>query len=595
MCGIAGIVSIKGEPVDLDALQRIDRSISHRGPDDAGTWSRAGQDVAFAHRRLSILDLSPCGHQPYLMPDGRFAITYNGEIYNFRALRNELIASGHRFRSESDTEVILAGYAAHGTAFVERLRGMFAFAIWDEQQRACIVARDRFGIKPFYYATTGGRFVFASSVRALAASGLVTTAPDAGAVQSYLRNGSVAEPHTLLNDVRALEAGTIGTWQDGNFKTRRYWSIAFDPVDTTWAAAVATTRAALIDSVAHHFVSDVPVGVFLSGGIDSNALVALAMRNRTEPLHTFSIAFPGEAGDEGPLARRSADHFGTVHHEWPLDGATGRALFDGFIRAADQPSIDGLNTFAVSRAAHEFGMKVVLSGVGGDEIFGGYKSFRSVPRLTQWHQRLQSSGVGGAAAKLAAAAGAKGRRVEEWLRGPVSLTRTYEMFRGIFTAAEARALSAHFLGVDAAAPMPMPDPPPGDDGDRVSALELSRYLRNQLLRDADVMSMAWGLELRVPFLDRELFECVRHIPPGLRLQPRKRLLTAAVPELPQWIIEQPKRGFLLPISNWMGDQWRDVFARLDGEMPVRLESWYRKWCVFMLEQWMQTMRTAAND
>jgi asparagine synthase (glutamine-hydrolysing) len=595
MCGIAGIVMRSGEPVDQDALRRIDRSVAHRGPDDAGVWSRPGGDVAFAHRRLSILDLSQCGHQPYVMDDGRYAITYNGEIYNFRALRTELIASGHRFRSESDTEVILAGYATHGTAFIERLRGMFAFAIWDERQRACIVARDRFGIKPFYYAGVGGRFVFASSVRAVAASGLVSATPDPDAIQLYLRSGSVPEPGTLLKDVRTLEAGTIGTWRDGRLQTNRYWSIAFAPADTTWDTAVSTTRAALIDSVEHHFVSDVPVGVFVSGGIDSNALVALATKTRQEPLHTFSIAFPEEAGDEGPAARRSADHFGTIHHEWPLDGAAGRQLFDRFITAADQPSIDGLNTFAVSKVARDFGMKVVLSGVGGDEIFGGYKSFRSVPRLTKWHRRLQLAGVGAVSGRIAGTAGAKGRRVEEWLDGPVTLSRTYEMFRGIFTGDEARILTAHFLGADPSAPAPLPDPPPGDDADRISALELSRYMRNQLLRDADVMSMAWGLELRVPFLDHELFARVAAIPSALRLQPHKRLLTASVGELPEWIVNQPKRGFLFPIARWLGDEWQDVFTGLDRTLPVPLESWYRKWCVFMLDRWLQTMRNTTND
>ena len=593
MCGIAGIVSadrLRAEDeVRVIGMRDV---LAHRGPDAAGLF--VDHFAAIGHRRLSIVDLA-AGKQPLANEDDTIWISFNGEIYNHADLRHELEPHGHFYRTRSDTETIVHAYEQWGDDCVTRLRGMFAFAIWDERQRVCIVARDRFGIKPFYYAGVGGRFVFASSVRAVAASGLVSATPDPDAIQLYLRSGSVPEPATLLTDVRTLEAGTIGTWRDGRLQTNRYWSIAFAPADTTWDTAVSTTRAALIDSVEHHFVSDVPVGVFLSGGIDSNALVALATKTRNEPLHTFSIAFPEEAGDEGPAARRSADHFGTIHHEWPLDGAAGRQLFDRFITAADQPSIDGLNTFAVSKVARDFGMKVVLSGVGGDEIFGGYKSFRSVPRLTTWQRRLQLAGVGAVSGRIAATAGAKGRRVEEWLDGPATLARTYEMFRGIFTSDEARTLTAHFLGAEPSAPASLPDPPPGDDGDRISALELSRYMRNQLLRDADVMSMAWGLELRVPFLDHELFARVGAIPSPLRLQPHKRLLTAAVGELPEWIVNQPKRGFLFPIARWLGDEWRDVFAGLERTLPVPLESWYRKWCVFMLDQWMRTMRNTTND
>ena len=594
MCGIAGIVSETA--VDVDALRRMDRRVAHRGPDDHGIWSRSDGSVAFAHRRLSILDLSSAGHQPFVSSDSRFVITYNGEIYNFKALRDQLIARGHQFRSHSDTEVILVGYAAHGAAFVEQLRGMFAFAIWDDRERVCIVARDRFGIKPFYYTTAGGRLAFSSSVTALVSSGVAGTEPDADAIQLYLRTGSVPEPFTLLRDVRALDAGSIGTWRAGRFETRQYWSMCFEPVPTTWGGAVDATRAALEDSVAHHFVSDVPVGVFLSGGIDSNALVALATRHSGDRLNTFSIAFPGEPGDEGALARRSAEHFGTSHVEWALDDTTGLRLFEDFLKVADQPSIDGFNTFAVSKLARDRGLKVVLSGVGGDELFGGYKSFERVPQLASIHQALSAVGLNRPAGQLAMALnGSKGRRVGEWLSGAASVARSYEMLRGIFTAEEARRLTAHILGGEVPLPAPLPDPPPGAEADQVAHLELSRYMRNQLLRDADVMSMAWGLELRVPFLDNALFETVSAIPARFRVQPGKRLLTSAVAELPEWIVNQPKRGFLFPIERWIGGQWREVFVRLEHTVPVPLGAWYRKWCVFMLDRWMQTMRTASDD
>jgi len=590
MCGIAGIVS-DAAPVNLDALRRMDRCIAHRGPDDAGMWSAADGRVAFAHRRLAILDLSPAAHQPFISADARFVITYNGEIYNFRELRNELVSAGDRFRSKSDTEVILAGYARFGSGFVERLRGMFAFAIWDERERTCLVARDRFGIKPFYYSMAGGRLAFASTVRALVLAGSAGIDPDPIAVQQYFRSGSVAEPRTLLSDVKALEAGSIGTWSDGRFETRRYWSISFEPQDMSWNDAVARTRAALADSVRHHFVSDVPVGVFLSGGVDSNALVALASTLDLGELNTFSIAFPGESGDEGPVARRSAAHFGTRHHEWAIDGQTGRELFERFVARADQPSIDGLNTYAVAKLARDRGLKVVLSGVGGDELFGGYKSFRRVPQLTRLHRTLEAAGVSGVAAAAASlSGGAKGRRVREWLAAPATIASGYEMFRGIFTGRESQQLASHFLGTDGDSSERLPDVAAGTPGDRISALELSRYMRNQLLRDADVMSMAQGLELRVPFLDNAVFDAVRVIPAALRHRAGKRLLTSAVTELPSWIVNQPKRGFLFPIERWIGAQWSEVFTQLDHTVPVSLESWYRKMCVFMFDRWLETLK-----
>ena len=593
MCGIAGMVA-DVSPVDLDSVRAMDQSVAHRGPDDAGLWSSADGAVAFAHRRLSILDLSAAGHQPFVSAGERAVISYNGEIYNFRELRAELSAAGHPFRSQSDTEVILAGYLRSGEAFVERLRGMFAFAIWDERERRCVIARDRFGIKPLYYSTTGGRLTFASSVRALLRSGRVGTDPDPIAVQQYFRTGSVPEPRTLLADVKALEAGTIGTWHAGRFESRRYWSIRFEPEAMSWDDAVARTRAALADSVTHHFVSDVPVGVFLSGGIDSTALVALASQAGVGRIDTFSIAFPGEPGDEGALARRSAEHFGTTHHEWPIDGAAGRELFERFVGVTDQPSIDGLNTYAVSKLARDRGLKVVLSGVGGDELFGGYKSFRQLPALTRLHRTLRTAGVSRAAAAVLPDR-PKGRRMREWLAGEATIERGYEMFRGIFTCEESRRLTAHYLGRDAGSPESAPAVTAERDGDRISALELQRYLRNQLLRDADVMSMAWGLELRVPFLDNVVFDTVRRIPAALRLRPGKRLLIAAVPEVPGWIVTQPKRGFLLPIERWIGAQWSDVFARLDRTSPVPLESWYRKMCVMMFEGWLHSVRGGAHD
>jgi asparagine synthase (glutamine-hydrolysing) len=576
MCGIAGILNSSALSHSNTALPRMLAALRHRGPDDQGCFHSPGGDAALAHVRLSILDLTSAGHQPMSTPDGRLTIVFNGEIYNFLEVRRALADSGVAFRSNSDTEVILRAYEAHGPACVQKLRGM--------------LARDPFGIKPLYYQASAERLVFASETRALLASGLVDRALDARGLHGYFRTGSVPEPRTLLRHVRCLEAGHLAIWQAGKLQTRRYWELRFQPEAVAAPEAVRTVRQALLDSVAHHFISDVPVGVFLSGGIDSTALVGLARTVGRADLHTYSIAFPGTSGDEGGLAQRTAAHFGTTHHEWKLDAAAGRQLFSQYLQVMDQPSIDGLNTFTVSKFARDQGMKVVLSGLGGDELFGGYKSFREVPRLARLNRRLRWAGPlrVGAQALLRRSGRPPLRRLGELLGQPARLDTAYAALRGTFTAAEATMLTRHYTGeevVNDFSTEHLPtDPTPEDT---VSRLELTRYMRNQLVRDSDVMSMAHGLELRVPFLDLPLVDTLTRIPAAIRLQAGKRFLLQAVPEVPDWIANQPKRGFLFPFDQWLGAEWREVFGALDRTCPVPTQTWYRKWALFVFERWRE--------
>ena len=474
---------------------------------------------------------------------------------------------------------------------------MFAFALWDEREKTCLLTRDPFGIKPLYYYACAGQLCFASELRALLAAGAVPRDLDPQAVHGYFRTGSVPEPRTLLRGVRCLEAGRLAVWCEGRLETRRYWSLRFGAEPVAEADAVQSTRRALLDSVEHHFISDVPVGVFLSGGIDSTALVALARAIGRSELHTYSIAFPESPGDEGALARRTAAHFGTTHHEWPLDANTGRELFGQFLQVMDQPSIDGLNTFTVSKFARDRGMKVVLSGLGGDELFGGYPSFRKVPQLARWNRRLQSLGPvrAGVRTVLRRASRPPLRRLGEMFGQPPGLQSAYAALRGTFTNAEATALTRHYTGVevtnDIRAEESPADPTPEDT---ISRLELTRYMRNQLLRDSDVMSMAHGLELRVPFLDLPLLDTVSRLPAGLRLQHGKQFLLQAVPEVPDWIAHQPKRGFLFPFEQWLSAEWRDTFGERDRTSPVPLQTWYRKWAMFAFEHWQRSVLKEAS-
>ncbi|MGH7289342.1 MAG: asparagine synthase (glutamine-hydrolyzing), partial [Myxococcota bacterium] len=376
MCGIAGILQYRGdsavEPECLVELRDLQR---HRGPDDAGLWVSADGLTGLAHRRLSIIDLSPRGHQPMLTSDGRFAIVFNGEIYNFHALRRELEAVGHVFASTSDTEVLLHGWRAWGPALLGRLRGMFSFALHDALKRETVLARDPLGIKPLYWTDDGRRLAFASEVQALR-SALGTSGLDPEGLASFLVWGSIAAPRTLYRGVHALPAGAwLRIGPGGVDAARCYWRLeqAFgsaQPMDE--AQAAEHLRVALVDSVRHHLVADVPVGAFLSGGVDSSALVGLLAELHQGPVRTVTLSSDVAELDEARLAASAARLYGAEHQVVKIGVEEARERMPEAVRALDQPSVDGVNTYFVSEAAVRAGLKVAVSGVGGDELFGGY-------------------------------------------------------------------------------------------------------------------------------------------------------------------------------------------------------------------------------
>lgn len=590
MCGIVGIINHQtGDQSSV--LETMLTAIRHRGPDDQGRWVSSQKNAFLAHARLSIIDLSPGGHQPMSTPDSRFTIVFNGEIYNFRDLRAKLESDGVHFQSHSDTEVLLRLYEKKGPSMVNDLRGMFAFCIWDEQSRSAFLARDPLGIKPLYYSIQPDRLIFASELRAIRNSGLVSSQLDGNAITEFLETGSVPEPLTLLSDVRCVEAGHSLTWKEGHVEFNQFWQLHF-PETTPNPDAAQLTRNALLDSMQAHFVSDVPVGVFLSGGIDSTALVALARELGQRDLQTFSIGVDDPSLDESSIARKTAAHFGTQHHEWRLTGAMGASKFAAFLDRMDQPSIDGFNSFTVSSFARDQGMKVVLSGLGGDELFAGYPSFQQVPKLARLSRRLHAiPGAAPAGGALLArfAPQPKWRRLGSFLRQPPTVANAYRAFRGIFSPAEARLLASRYTALAFKPALPsqsqLQSSTPTDE-DALSALELTRYMRNQLLRDSDVMSMAHGLELRVPFVDKLLFETLATLPATQRLQPGKKLLLQAVPEVPDWVAKQPKRGFTFPFEKWLDASWGDTFRNVTKGIPFSNPTWYQRWALFMLERWI---------
>jgi asparagine synthase (glutamine-hydrolysing) len=575
MCGINGILRLSdaAPPIDREELLRTRDAMAARGPDGAGAWISADGRAALASRRLAILDLSEAGAQPMASGDGRLWIVLNGEIYNFRELRRELEEDGVRFRSHSDTEVLLVLYARHGAAMLSRLRGMYGLAIWDDLEKTLLLARDPLGIKPLYVSTQDGCLRFASQVKALEQGGAISREIDPAGLAGFLLWGSVPEPFTLCRSVQALPAGHFLLVREGRIGTPEPQGPAVvEPM---------TASAALEDSIKAHLVSDVPVAVFLSAGLDSSLIAALACRNLPEPPTTFTLRFEGLEGtplDEAPLAAEVARRLGTRHVERRIGKQDVADLWQGGLDAMDQPSIDGFNTWTVSRAAHEAGLKVVLSGLGGDEIFGSYPSFSDVPRLERTARRAAWI-PGLAAAWPAMARGVSGRpKLAGLLRYGRTLPGAYFLRRGLFLPEELPGLIGRDLAeeglsrydpvADAARALAAGNGRLRDPWLAVHEMETARYMRNQLLRDSDWASMAWSVELRVPLVDAWLLHrlAANAFEPA-RSEGKATLVRRTAPELPDELWNRPKSGFYIPVAEWMQPE---LATQQPGERSRRL-------------------------
>jgi len=559
MCGINGILRLCPEapPLALDELRRTRDAMTRRGPDGSGEWLSPDGLLALGHRRLAIIDLSPTGAQPMTSCDGRHVLVFNGEIYNYRELRAELAAQGAKLRTESDSEVILELFAQEGRAALSRLRGMYALAIWDGTERRLTLARDPYGIKPLYYASDGRTLRFASQVRALEAGGGVSREISPAGVVGFYLWGSVPEPHTLRREVRAVPAGSTLEIVGGAVGEPLPLP---EPKRREERPDIAKS---LDDSVRAHLVSDVPVGVFLSAGLDSALIAALARRASPEPLQTFTLAFApfaGTAQDEAPLAAEIARALGTRHLERRVDPDEFRRLWDEHLDAMDQPSIDGFNTYLVSKLAHEAGLKVALSGLGGDELFGSYPSFRDVPRWNAF-ARAAAKLPGAASAWSGLARSSSRPKLRGLLRYGESLPGAYFLRRGLFLPEELPALLGDDLareGLAAYDPIADAARALGDSAARdpwlaVHHLESAMYLRNQLLRDSDWASLAHSLELRVPLVDDRL----RRELAALNFEPARsrgkaEVVRRAAPELPAAVFARRKSGFAVPVGEWIG-------------------------------------------
>jgi asparagine synthase (glutamine-hydrolysing) len=586
MCGINGIFAYHhaANPIDRRELARTRENMTARGPDGQGEWISGSGRVAFGHRRLSIIDLSDAGAQPMLNADGTLGVTFNGEIYNYRELRRSLVGKGCTFRSQSDTEVLLHLYAEQGPEMVRGLRGMFAFAIWDQRRQSLFLARDAYGIKPLYYSDDGRTFRFASQVKALLAGGAMSRDPDPAGQVGFLLWGSVPDPFTTYRSIRSLPAGcSLVVDQAGSREPRRYHSIAqvYSEAEARAHGARACgpvaadklrqeTRDALLDAVRHHLVADVPIGAFLSAGIDSGALVGLMRDVSQTEIRTVTIAFEefrGRAEDEAPLAAEVARGYGTEHRTRVVTEEEFRAELPKILAAMDQPSIDGINTWFVSKAARELGLKVAISGLGGDELFGGYPSFKDIPR---WVARLGVPAhipmFGRAVRCLLSTSGLDRRLPSPKAAGLLELggsfAGAYMLRRGLHMPWELdRLLDRNTVREGLVALRPLDrvreamTPCPATAFARVATLESSIYMRNQLLRDTDWASMAHGLEVRVPLVDTILLERIASLgaaPPDS--VPKAGLAQAPRQALPDAVVRRSKTGFIVPTRDWIGTE-----------------------------------------
>lgn len=629
MCGILGVLASQSRQSLTPLMARATRALAHRGPDDEGieflTAENTPLTVAFGHRRLSIVDLSPAGHQPMRDEATGNWITFNGEVFNFGELRQQLRAQGLTLRSQTDTEVLLKGFSHVGPAAIQQWRGMFAAGLWEARTQRLTLVRDRLGIKPLYYFFDGQTFLFASELRALLATGLVPRKLSRAAVESYLAYGSVQQPLTMIENVYAVMPGHTLTLANGQLHSEPYWELKAVAGQTPLPDQAAVTeeiRALLLEAVRLRLIADVPVGVFLSGGIDSGALVSLMRRVTTSEIKTFSVFFNELDFDERRYAQRVAQAYTTSHHAVFISEREVLQKLPHALRALDQPAVDGLNSYIVSEAAASAGLKVALSGLGGDEVFAGYDFFRTVSQTERRRAQLQQVPLGlrrlASSAIGAFAHSSRARKLSYLLRSEHLQEHSVQLHRRLFTREQqqqllsangyAPAVYEREQALLAAAQERQAALCAGADPiNQASLLDLWGYLSNTLLRDTDAMSMAHSLEVRVPLIDHLLVERLLSLPGALKVAPQqpKKLLVDAVGDLPPEIVNRPKRGFELPFKHWLLGELREqveaAFAAPELNQLFQRQgvqalwqdflqgrvTWSRVWSIYVLGEWMR--------
>ena len=627
MCGIAGILdnesNISSETLS-QALRQMLNALKHRGPDDRGEETirlRSGINLYLGHQRLSVIDPGQGGHQPMRNGDSTLWISTNSEIYNYQELKNELRPM-YNFRSKSDTEVLLRSYEAWGLDCLEKLRGMFSFAIWDAPNNRLVLARDRLGIKPLYYYSKKNIFIFSSELRAILAAKIDQPTINPSGIFQYLSYGRLGSPETILDSILELPPGHFLIVDKNGIKVQKYW----DPFKKSISLNSGTP---IVEQIGHcleeavrlHLVSDVSLGAFLSGGIDSSAVVSMMTSSVSNPIQTLSVTFKEKEYDESKFSTLIANALGTQHHDLLLSENDLLENLPPALEAMDQPTVDGINTYMISQVARNKGLKVALSGLGGDELFAGYDSFLLVPNLNRIKiimsalPLLLRKQLGHIVSKLVPLSD-KNTKLKHMIKGKYSGAHVYFLFRALFCEEEVAALFSDSSIKDAEIEKNLrntqqlidskPDLSPVD---LISYLELTQYMAPTLLRDTDMMSMAHSLEVRVPLIDHKIVELMFSIPSKMKIKhgsPKTLLVNSLKRKLPASIVRRKKMGFVLPFETWMRGKMKSEmesvlltpsqklsdFISGDGVKKTWIDflekrcSWSRPWSLYVLKKWV---------
>jgi asparagine synthase (glutamine-hydrolysing) len=621
MCGINGILGIENPETGRNCISKMNKKMAHRGPDDEGIFSDI--NIALGQRRLSIIDLSSAGHQPMWSNDKRYCIVYNGELYNFRELRFDLERSSrgssempYHFITNSDTEVILAAYSRWGKDCLSRFNGMFGFAIWDAVKKELFIARDRLGVKPIYYCLKNNNLVFSSELRSLLESEITPRKINKNGLMDYIRYQTVHAPQTIVQDVFMLMPGHYIHAGTNAFNIVKYWDInQFIPaahVGYSYEEVCEQVRTLFEKAVQRRLVADVPFGAFLSGGIDSSAVVGMMSKVSSTQVKTFSVIFDDKQFSEAAYARLIANKFNSEHHEIKLTPDTFKNEIGAALMAIDHPSGDGPNTYVVSKATKHAGITMALSGLGGDELFAGYDIFNRSLRMEKLKWLSGIPGISIAAAiNKALKPGVASSKLQALLKqNTLSFANTYPLSRQVLLENDIiKLIQEQYVPKNAVKEI-IKNIKVNNSGiiSAVSIAEVSTYMQNVLLRDTDQMSMAHALEIRVPFLDYELVQFVIGLPDSFKIpvSPKKLLVDAMGDILPSEIVNRPKMGFTLPWKNWLKTDLRSLCEQnlqelgrnpffKSGEIESLWKrfmnddpyiSWSRIWHLVVLQHWI---------
>ena len=627
MCGINGIHSHTGAVNYFPVIKKMNDSLAHRGPDDQGIFIE--NEIALGHCRLSIIDLSKAGHQPMNYSDGRYTIVFNGEIYNYKALREELskpdkTGTGEIFVTETDTEVLLASYKKWGIQCVNRFNGMFAFSLWDSHKKELFIARDRLGIKPLYYYKDDEKFVFSSEIRSILKSGIIPSKLDPDSLIDFLRYQTVHAPNTIVANVFMLLPGHYIVINEDDFIIEKYWDIVDkaleENVSYSYESTCKKVKELLFQSVERRLIADVPFGAFLSGGIDSSAIVGVMAEVSEHPVKTFHISFDEKEFSEAKYAGLVAKRFGTDHHEIKLTPSDFLKSLPAALSAMDHPSGDGLNTWFVSKATKKAGITMALSGLGGDELFAGYDIFKKMYSLREKRWMLSfpkfTRSIAGAWLKSFKPGVASDKMAAVLQQDNFDVSNIYPLYRQVLLDNQVyRLLNYKSLSPNKVTEILKQTVEYETRGyslpllSRISIAEISTYLQNVLLRDTDGMSMSHALEVRVPFLDHELVKFILGVPDEYKYPhiPKKLLIDSLGNMLPADVVNRPKMGFTFPWKHWMKNELREFCETRLKNFAVREEinanevknlweqflkdnprvTWSRIWYMVVLENWLE--------